>query len=434
MLRIWAALACVLAAVCVLVSLAIARDFGGDDKKILRLGVSSGPKLAVSYPGERILLQGVFFGSRGLVRLMSNGARDRSFGGDGYVPIDVLGPIGDLAIQANGKIIVVGDRLDPPSGRRELGVIRLNSTGRIDRSFGADGLRKVNFGEPWESGRSVAIQNDGKILIGGTNGPAVSRVGESSGVIARFHPNGRLDRSFSEDGWLTLPSGVNVISRSVEDIAVATDGAVVAAIRGDSGMEIFRFLRSQDPAFGRAGRITVDLRGFDWRQGRGFQSIEQVGLVTGGRIVVAGTASYQRPNRSPRHSIVAVRYLKNGRLDRSFGDGGVAEARFRNFVTASAFGVQRSGRIFVAGGAYAPKRVYAAVAFRPDGDRLDPHFGLAGKVKVGFARRDWEDRLKAVVLQARGRVMLVGYTQKNDHRPPYPRLTALARLSPHPVR
>jgi uncharacterized delta-60 repeat protein len=432
----WAVFACFLATACVFAGLALARGFGANGKKILRVGNSSGPRLAVPYLGERFLLGGTFYGLNGLMRLESNGVRDRSFGRDGYVAVPALRSIRDAAVQPDGKIVVVGDPPVDRQGESQFLLVRLLPNGGTDRSFGSEGVQVVSLGEPYEFADSVAVQSDGRIIAGGFSGVYEGRSSFGSAVIVRLGGRGELDRSFSGSGWRRLSSQRNFGFASAVDIA-PSQGGIVVAIRGDGlFLEITRLHRSGglDQDFGRGGSVVIAASEFGQRLGNWFEPIEQVGLVSGGRIVVAGTAVRFRSDRSQKRSVVAARYLRDGKLDRTFGVGGIARAEFRNFAGAFAFGVQPTGRLFVAGNAYVPKRVYVAAVFRPNGRGLDSRFGHAGKVKVGFARRDWVDRVQSVILQPHGRAVLAGYTIRNDHRPPYPRLTALARFGPHRVR
>lgn len=111
-----------------------------------------------------------------------------------------------LALQPDGKILAAGS-FDRICGTQMHGIARLNPDGSIDESFnpgsGAD-----------SSVQSIALQADGKVLIGGTF-HAVD--GSRHENIARLNPDGTVDQSFA-------PQGLTVVVRS---IALAPDGNIV---------------------------------------------------------------------------------------------------------------------------------------------------------------------------------------------------------------
>lgn len=103
-----------------------------------------------------------------------------------FVPLGILGNVEDLAVQLDGKVVIVGDFSWVGEESRNR-VARLTTVGALDMTFnpgtGANGTV-----------RAVAIQPDGKILIGG----AFSTVdGQSRTYLARFDSNGSLDGSFN---------------------------------------------------------------------------------------------------------------------------------------------------------------------------------------------------------------------------------------------
>jgi uncharacterized delta-60 repeat protein len=109
--------------------------------------------------------------SNNIIRLNQDGTADTSFNG----PSLDAGPR-TLAIQENGKVLVGGWFSDF--------VIRLESNGTQDPTFNPD---------PNNSVLALAIQPDGKILIGGT----FTRIGaEVRRGLARLNPDGSVDPTF----------------------------------------------------------------------------------------------------------------------------------------------------------------------------------------------------------------------------------------------
>lgn len=144
-----------------------------------------------------------------VVRLNEDGSRDRDFdigvGVEGVTPPVVLA----LAGQPDGKVIVVG-QFELVDGLPRANLARLNTDGSVDTSF------DPGFGaNRWI--QSVALQEDGKILIGGafSDYDGMARVG-----FARINPDGSLDEAFAPD--LSFPEGPMVSA-----IAVQEDGQIL---------------------------------------------------------------------------------------------------------------------------------------------------------------------------------------------------------------
>jgi uncharacterized delta-60 repeat protein len=118
-----------------------------------------------------------------LARYNSDGSLDPHFGGGGIVTtsfpaggFDALDGAHAVAIQADGKIIAVGDHSVPDlpvPGGSDFALARYQVDGSLDPSFGTDGLVLTDFRQPEmtpsdDLGVSVAIQPDGKIVVAGT--------------------------------------------------------------------------------------------------------------------------------------------------------------------------------------------------------------------------------------------------------------------------
>ena len=142
----------------------------------------------------------------GIVRLNENGAVDSTFNPETGVN-GTNGTIYCVAVQSDGKVVIGGDFLsfDNLSYRH---IARLNVDGTLDSTFDA------GIG-PDQSVRALAIQLDGKIVIGGlfenVNGVALNH-------IARLGVNGAVDNTFTP--------GVG-LNDSVGAIALQTDGKIV---------------------------------------------------------------------------------------------------------------------------------------------------------------------------------------------------------------
>jgi uncharacterized delta-60 repeat protein len=205
-----------------------------------------------------------------------------------------------VAIGKRGRIVVAGG---PP-----FAVARYKPSGRLDHSFSQNGKATVNFttgnprvDPPWPgSANAVAVGEHGKVVVVGAAGARPTHRGPTAFAIARFKSNGRLDRSFSNNGKLRLlrAGGHNVAN------AVALDdrGRILIAGRAGAGAAIVRLNSSGEPdrTFAGNGRFYVPAQG-------GFNSIA---IDSRGRIVVGSWDGK------------VYRYEPNGEPDLSFGNGG----------------------------------------------------------------------------------------------------------------
>jgi uncharacterized delta-60 repeat protein len=135
-------------------------------------GMSQGGFLAIQPDGKLIVA-----GSDGVdavvERLNPNGDPDSTFSGDGRAPVDfgATDAANDVALQPDGKIVIAGSAVSGDAG--DIGVARLQPNGSLDTTFGNGGIARVNV-TPGDLGNTLALQPDGKIVVGGTSGSRVT--------------------------------------------------------------------------------------------------------------------------------------------------------------------------------------------------------------------------------------------------------------------
>lgn len=165
----------------------------------------------------------------GLVRLNSDGSLDSSFDGDGKLTTDFLqnaDAAKAAALQPDGKILVAGESYDI-STSQDFAVARYNQNGSLDTTFGEGGKIRVHLGNTTgnDYGRAIALQSNGKILVGGVSGFIPN--GEDFGLI-RLNPNGTLDTNFGNGGKIITEFGDG--ARSVANaVLLQPDGKAVVA-------------------------------------------------------------------------------------------------------------------------------------------------------------------------------------------------------------
>ncbi len=309
-------------------------NFGGGDGQVVE-----GFPLNASEDGEHILLLAdgkimlVGYGATvagagvGFMRFNSDGSLDATFDGDGKViRLVSISFLEDAALQADGKIVVVGT--NSSSGSNDFAVARFNSDGSIDTSFaGGDGLAITDFGSNGnDPARALAIAADGKIVVAGVaNG--------SDFGLARYNADGTLDAAFGGgDGLVTTTLG-----HAANDLVLQPDGRIVLV---GEGVLLARYNSdgTLDTTFGDDGLALANL-------GQGERG-RSVALQPDGKIVVAGEAV---PGNGDYEFFVA-RYHPDGSLDLGFDGDGYAVTDFVGFNDfGNAVALQPDGKIVVAG-------------------------------------------------------------------------------------
>lgn len=290
-----------------------------------------------------------------VLRYNADGTLDPSFGNGGVVTTDFGGGVDSydaatsIAVQPDGKIIVAGGVFQPSGGTGEdFGMARYNSDGTLDSSFGDNGRVITDFpgiGSPEgeEGALGVAIDSRDRIVLAGGS----TIFGGSLLKIARYTPDGRLDRAFGSGGFIET-TDVAVDWLVGRPIAIAPGDAVVAAgivqfTTGISGSDVcvLRFTdRGEiDSTFGTGGRVVIDRGSNDRATG--------IGVQAHGKIVVASEFRVP-PTYHDRRAI--VRLTRNGALDESFGTAGVVETDTLGYGDGvRSFVFSADGKILAAG-------------------------------------------------------------------------------------
>jgi uncharacterized delta-60 repeat protein len=282
-------------------------SFGSGGKVFTDFGLADGAYGVVVQPDGKIVAVG--YANTGgyaflLARYNPDGSLDPTFGAGGKVRTEGTGLAHAVVLQPDGKIVVAG-----ASGA--FVVARYHPDGSLDSSFGAGGVVQTDV-DPEGSDRAtaVALQEDGKIVVGGYTRPIDEERGDDFALV-RYKPNGRLDRTFGSGGKVVTDVRLRGWDLA-RGVAVQKDGRIL--LFGDTvgfgsfwALVRYRSDGSLDPSFGSGGKVLTDVGGqsYDW----GFA----IALQPDERIVAGGFNG---------DDIAVVRYLLDGSLDPSFGAGG----------------------------------------------------------------------------------------------------------------
>ena len=149
-----------------------------------------------------------------VVRFGADGALDTGFADEGIL-IHAVGAGTDnaRAVHAlpDGKILVAGTTRSPANDVDGF-LMRLNPDGTLDAAFGAGGVVQAHLTDGHDVFAHMVVQPDGKIVTLGTIGATSSSLGIGGELmLARYHPDGRLDTGFGENGITVIPGhGIGV--------------------------------------------------------------------------------------------------------------------------------------------------------------------------------------------------------------------------------
>jgi len=342
-----------------------------------------------------------------LARYNSDGSLDASFGAGGKVTTDFFGTKDEahaVAIQDDGKIVVAGGALNFSVNTDLFALARYNSDGSLDAGFGTGGKVATNFGNG-AGANAIAIQSDGKIVIGG--GAFLGNSTQNDFALVRYNTNGALDTSFGASGKVTTDFFAR--DDQVNAIAIQGDGKIVAAGVASPALllSVFALARydgsgSLDPSFDTDGKVTADLFGLA-------AGANAVAIQSDGKIVAAGTTFISNAVFDTPLDFALARYAGNGTPDPTFGAGGkIITDFFGSSDSANAVAIQSDGKIISAGSAAIPfVGIDFALARYTSGGALDTSFGAGGKVTTAFGGHALAN---AVAIQSDGKIVAAGVT------------------------
>lgn len=297
-----------------------------------------------------------------------------------------------MAVRPDDSFIIAGT-----SGYEtmwDMCAARYLPNGSLDNAFGGDGLVTLSFNPGDDIARAVALQPDGKVLLGGYTYTDLG-IGFA---LARLSEDGVPDDTFGDNGRVVTvtPGDVTLQARAV---AVQADERILLAGGGSEGFAIMRYTSAgvPDSTFDDDGLVTIDFS-------NGNDQCTAMAVQPDGRILLAGYASGQTAD-----SVALARLLPDGSLDNDFGDGGELRVSYPT-LPSMAFGLDLmpDGRFVIAGtaGTHA-----MAARFLPNGE-VDNSFNAFGWNFFSFPGGTIA-RFQGVKVQADGSVVLGGTSNSN---------------------
>lgn len=381
--------------------------FNGSGRVVTSIGANDDEAngLALQRDGRIVLAGTAYTGTNGdfaAVRYMPDGSLDASFGNNGTV----VTPIGSyydnghsVAMQGDGKI-VVGGAGQISINNSDFTVVRYTSAGLLDSSFGSGGKVSTSLDSALDYGRAVILQADGKLVLAGGVSPGLWNM-----ATARYTSAGVLDTSFGGGTGKVMTSVVSSNDFG-QGAALQVDQKIVVAGYAYTGSDYdFAVIRhnpdgSLDESFGSAGKVTTSI-------GSGDAKGTCVTVQPDGKILVAGYAE-----NGAHTDFALARYTSAGSLDASFGGGaGVVTVDFAlSDDIGEGIALQADGKILVGGSSDGD---FAILRFQTNG-LLDTSFRGTGKTLIPIG--DANDAATSVSVQTDGKIVLAGksFNGSND--------------------
>ncbi len=310
-----------------------------------------GYALAIQADGKIVVAGFATFGTADIavVRYDTDGSLDTSFGGTGKVttPIGTGDDYGTaIGIQSDGKIVVAGSAYMGTTNNNDFAVVRYNTDGSLDTSFGSGGKVTTPIGTSSDSGNAVAIQADGKIVVAGSVYMGTST--RNDFAVVRYDTDGSLDTSFGSGGKMITQAGSRddwgyaVAIQSDSKIVVAGCARTLGSFNQDFTLVRYDTDGSLDSSFGSGGIVRTPI-------GTGDDYGYALAIQPSGKLVVAG---YAYNFTTSVNNFAVARYNTDGSFDTSFGSGGkVTTPVGTGTAVARALAIQADGKIVAAGSA-----------------------------------------------------------------------------------
>jgi uncharacterized delta-60 repeat protein len=286
-----------------------------------------------------------------VLRFNGDGTLDTTFGqgGQTVTAVGLADSARAVTVQADGKVVVAGSVRAEEGWETQFAVVRYDTDGALDGSFGTGGVVTTAVGDS-AAATAVAVAPDGRIVVAGVAdlfppGPS-TYLNVQAFALARYNADGSLDSSFGTGGTTTTQvQGLGSVAR---DLALAPDGSLVVGgvtldapgpVPGPAGIlpptkhaALARYDAGGrlDPGFGSGGTLVVDLPGlsivFDARM-----RLEPDGKIVLGTTVTPDLFSME---------IALARLNADGSPDASFGTNGLVTTTLGNGLNPLTAGTQ----------------------------------------------------------------------------------------------
>lgn len=344
---------------------------------------------------------------------VNDGYLDKSFGQNGFASTSWSWPgLHDVHIEPDGTVFSVTSTFAFPTS--SILITKHLPNGTIDTRFDESGYKTISVDNLSVYGTALAIQTDGKILIGGYTGSVFGR----DFVVFRLLSNGDIDNQFGAGGFVIIDVPPRRNERETADrigsINILSDGKILTSgiseeIYGSpSRYDIYSVLcrlnpdGSLDNSFGNLGLAKTQISA-GYSPGALLPAAEAE-VMTDGRIVVSAYTEVRPIHNSlpiyPRRFF--LRYRSDGSLDTTFDQDGIADTSLP--WSRSNFTVASDGKVLYTG----HSNLQSLFRLNADGSP-DTTFGNNGSVMVG-----WHG-ITSIAIASDQKILLGGYFDLGDN-------------------
>jgi uncharacterized delta-60 repeat protein len=274
-----------------------------------------------------------------ILRLNTDGTIDSTFADQGeyrYFNPTASDLAYHIQVLEDGKILGAGSH-GTTNANPDLLLIKLNADGTPDASFGTDGVAIQPIGTGQDYIFSFTINEAGQIIAGGTSHFSGSSYRKH--LVCRFNTNGTLDSTFAENGVFTW--GNDETYNDIYDVEIAEDGGILACGKsvpaGTDRMSLYKILEdgsSLDSTFATNGALLAPFQGT--AAGMIVHSNGNI-LLTGGITTLTGS------------DIVVLAYDSEGAPVTDFGQDGAFYFNIEQFDRSTSIIEQVDGKVMIAG-------------------------------------------------------------------------------------
>jgi uncharacterized delta-60 repeat protein len=271
-----------------------------------------------------------------VIKLKSNGKIDSTFAQNGIwlsQEPDTREDFRQILIQENGNIFIAGET-EIFGQETAATVVKLNTSGTLDSSFGENGIAKVVVPDSYNP-RFAKLNSNEEIITGGFLLDNSVNI-----ILTKFTQTGESDTSFGTNGIVIDNSPLDEFAR---DIAIQNDNKILVATGvttasgRDFGLVRFNIDGTLDNTFGINGKISTDFS-------QTSNTAHSIVLQENGKILLSGFLGI-----TPNHDYAIARYDLLGNLDSSFGDEGKIITDFGLDDLAFTSAIQSDGKLICAG-------------------------------------------------------------------------------------
>ena len=362
-----------------------------------------------------------------LIRYKANGGLDSTFGTNGRV-ITPVGAYDDhiqfVMLQPDGKIVAVGNSYSQINS--DFALVRFNSNGTLDSSFGVAGKVITAVGPYDDYAYQSAIQSDGKIVVVGNSSDSTY---VSAFAVVRYNANGGIDSSFGQNGRIVKHLGHFITyigntyygqysSEYANNILIQADGKIIVGGQSYSytgcydyygyvycnpvfAMTRYNSNGTTDSTFGNKGKV-VDSTFIYYPFAMKLQADNKI-LVTG--------ANWQE-------RFLIERFTNGGNVDSSFGVDGRVSTVFCDQgcqVDSRLLAVQSDGKIVAAGSLqlFNDSWKFAVLRYEINGS-LDNTFNGNGKAVFHVDSSGSNDMVTGLGIQTNS-ILVAGFSYHNNN-------------------